>query len=75
MQVQVNTSIGRIYLDEIDGIVRISLAVNYSDLNKVVVCAENAGIPGIIGPDIDINIGDTVEEICLFAKEAAKYKS
>lgn len=64
MQVQVNTSIGRIFVEEIDGRVTISLAMNKSNLDKVVVCAENAGVSGVIGPDIDINIGNTVEEIC-----------
>lgn len=71
MQIQVNTSIGRIFVDEIDGCVTISLAMNKRNLDKVVVCAENAGISGIIGPDIDVNIGKVVDEICWIAEEQA----
>ena len=71
MQVQVNTIIGQILVEETNGNIIISLEMSKLNLNKVVVCAESAGTL-YIGPDVEVNIGHAVDEICSLAETEAR---
>jgi hypothetical protein len=50
---------------------KIIISVSGLNLDDVILTCENAGLPGIIGPDIDYNVGELVANDCNQAREDA----